>query len=69
MEADKKVKADESEKGYEKDDDKKAQTLKVFSKFFSNFKITKLKDNHEEAHKLFGENSRKKFKAVFENSI
>ncbi|MBH0262552.1 ABC transporter ATP-binding protein, partial [Helicobacter pylori] len=37
----------------------KAQTLKVFSKFFSNFKITKLKDNHEEAHKLFGENSRK----------
>lgn len=37
----------------------RAQTLKVFSKFFSNFKITKLKDNHEEAHKLFGENSRK----------
>ncbi|PXA09889.1 multidrug transporter, partial [Staphylococcus pseudintermedius] len=37
----------------------RVQTLKVFSKFFSNFKITKLKDNHEEAKKLFRKKSRK----------
>ncbi|WP_104578730.1 ABC transporter ATP-binding protein/permease [Helicobacter felis] len=36
-----------------------AKSFKVFSKFFGNFKITKLKDNYVEAHTLFAENSLK----------
>ncbi|WP_104748211.1 ABC transporter ATP-binding protein [Helicobacter cetorum] len=35
----------------------KENALKIFSRFFNNFKITKLKDNHEEAHHLFEKNS------------
>ncbi|AFI04973.1 ABC transporter ATP-binding protein [Helicobacter cetorum] len=37
----------------------KENTLKIFSKFFNNFKMTKLKDNHEKAHHLFEENNLK----------
>lgn len=33
------------------------QSFKILSKFFGNFKITKLKDNHEQAYQVFTQNS------------
>ncbi|BCZ17267.1 Multidrug resistance protein HetA [Helicobacter sp. NHP19-003] len=39
------------------------QSLKIFSKFFGNFKITKLKDNHEQAYQIFSQNSLNSAKA------
>ncbi|CRF47192.1 Phospholipid-lipopolysaccharide ABC transporter [Helicobacter heilmannii] len=40
-----------------------AQSFKIFSKFFGNFKITKLKDNHEQAYQVFSQNSLNNAKA------
>ncbi|CRF40450.1 ABC transporter ATP-binding protein [Helicobacter ailurogastricus] len=39
------------------------QSFKILSKFFGNFKLTKLKDNHEEAYQTFSQNSLNNAKA------
>ncbi|GMB96910.1 Multidrug resistance protein HetA [Helicobacter sp. NHP22-001] len=44
--------------------DSNAKSLKILSKFFGNFKFTKLKDNHEEAYQAFSQNSLNNAKAI-----